>query len=269
MPGPIDVQHHPFAWREAGTGEPVLLLHGLGGSRLSWEPQLGRLGHHRTVAWDMPGYGAADALPDDPLTFAAVADAAAHCIEALGHERAHVVGISMGGMIAQYLAARHPHRVRSLVLLSSSPAFGLDGTSPAEWTALRLAPLEQGLQPGDYAERVVRALGGAGISPEAVAGQCAAMARISAAALRRSIAMIVTHDSRPLLASITAPTLVMVGIDDTETPPTYSQYLAQHLPHASIAVVPGAGHLLNAEAPDLVNELITEHLHTVETLEGP
>jgi 3-oxoadipate enol-lactonase len=268
MPSPVDVKRGPFAWREAGTDAPVLLLHGLGGSRLSWEPQLGHLGTHRTVAWEMPGYGESDPLPDHPLTFAAVADAAARCIEALGHERAHVVGISMGGMIAQYLAAHHPHRVRSLVLLSSSPAFGLDGTSPADWTTRRLAPLDQGLQPADYAERVVRLLGGAGITPEAVAQQCAAMARISADALRRSIAMIVTHDSRPLLGSIVAPTLVMVGSDDAETPPEYSHHLAQHIPHATLAVVPGVGHLLNAEAPDLVNELITEHLRTVETLEG-
>lgn len=268
MPVPVDVERHPFAWREAGEGSLVVFFHGLGGSRISWEPQLGELGAHRTVAWDMPGYGAAASLPQEPLSFAHVADAAAAFIEALGHQRAHVVGISMGGMVAQYLAAQHPHRVRSLVLMSSSPAFGLDGTSPTEWTARRLAPLDQGLQPGDYAERVVRALGGAHITDEAVAGQCAAMARITPEALRRSIALIVTHDSRPLLPIIAAPTLVMVGADDAETPPDYSRYLAEHLPHASLAVVPGAGHLLNAEAPDAVNDLIVEHLDTVESLEG-
>lgn len=262
---PVDVQLPPFAWREQGEGAVVLLLHGLGGSRISWEPQMGALGDRRTIAWDMPGYGEATPLPDGPLTWPAVADAAAALLDAIGVERAHVVGISMGGMIAQHLAARHPRRVWSLTLLSSSPAFGLDGTSPAEWTARRLAPLDEGLHPADYAERVVTALAAPGADPEVVARQSAAMARIEPAALRRTIALVATHDARGIHHLITAPTLVLVGEQDRETPVDYSQALADRIAGATVRVVPGAGHLLNAEAPGPVNELITEHLDTVES----
>lgn len=261
---PVDVQHPPFAWREQGEGTVVLLLHGLGGSRTSWEPQMGCLGPRRTVAWDMPGYGASAPLPDDPLTWSAVADAAAGCLDQLGAQQAHVVGISMGGMIAQHLAARHPHRTRSLTLLSSSPAFGLDGTSPVEWTARRLAPLDEGLRPADYAERVIRMLGAPDISEAAVAEQCAAMARIEPEALRRTIALVATHDARGIHHLITAPTLVLVGGEDHETPVDYSRQLADRISSASVQVVAGAGHLLNAEAPAMVNRLISEHLDTVE-----
>lgn len=262
---PVDVQLPPFAWRQQGEGAVVLLLHGLGGSRISWEPQMGALGDRRTIAWDMPGYGEATPLPDGPLTWPAVADAAAALLDIIGVERAHVVGISMGGMIAQHLAARHPRRVWSLTLLSSSPAFGLDGTSPAEWTARRLAPLDEGLHPADYAERVVTALAAPGADPEVVARQSAAMARIEPAALRRTIALVATHDARGIHHLITAPTLVLVGEQDRETPVDYSQALADRIAGATVRVVPGAGHLLNAEAPGPVNELITEHLDTVES----
>lgn len=260
-----DVLHPPFAWREQGDGPAVLLLHGLGGSRISWEPQMGALGRRRTVAWDMPGYGESHALPDDPLTWSAVADAAARCIEALGAERAHVVGISMGGMIAQHLAARHPQRVWSLSLLSSSPAFGLDGTSPTDWTARRLAPLDDGLRPGDYAERVIRALAAPNTADAAIESQCAAMARIEPDSLRRSIALVASHDARGIHHLITAPTLVLVGADDHETPVEYSNQLAARIAGATVHVVPGAGHLLNAEAPAAVNRLLTAHFDTVES----
>lgn len=254
-----------LAWRERGSGPLVVLLHGLGGSRISWEPQLQGLGDRRRVAaWDLPGYGYSAPLPVEPYTFRALADAAAAWIREMGESSAHVVGISMGGMIAQYLAAFHPDVVRSLTLLSTSPRFGMDGTLPETWRAARLAPLDEGLEPGDFADRVLRGIAGSGITAEALAGQRAAMCRVSGVALRRSIECLVTHDTRALLPTITAPSLVLVGEFDTETPPEYSQYLADHLPRARLVIVPHAGHLLNAEAPAQVNRLIAEHLAAVE-----
>ncbi|MDO8363090.1 MAG: alpha/beta fold hydrolase [Actinomycetota bacterium] len=266
-----DVERGGFAWRERGDGPLVILLHGLGGSRVSWEPQLVGLGDRwHVAAWDMPGYGAAPPLPAERLTFRALADAAAEWIDALatanGHDdgRAHVVGISMGGMIAQYLAAWHPNSVRSLTLMSTSPRFGLNGTLPDVWRAARLAPLDRGEAPADFAERVLAGLGGAHIGPEAFAGQVAAMSRISAVALRRSIDCLVTHDARALLPTVTAPVLVLGGEFDSETPPEYSHAIAELLPKARTVIVPHAGHLLNVEAPAQVNRLIADHLAACE-----
>ena len=261
----LDVDGARFAWRERGDGQLVVLLHGLGGSCISWEPQLAGLGERRRVAaWDLPGYGASAPLPDQPCTFRALAAAAADWIVELGAEQAHVIGISMGGMIAQYLAAWHPERVRSLTLLSTSPCFGMDGSTPATWLAARLAPLDEGLEPSEFAERVLRGIGGAQITPEAFEGQRAAMARITATALRRSIECLVSHDSRRLLPSISHWALVLVGEFDSETPPEYSHYLAEHMPRARLVIVPHAGHLLNVEAPEQVNRLIADHLTFVE-----
>ena len=259
---PFDVDGERFSWREAGSGALVILLHGLGGSRLSWQSQLTGLPHHRVAAWDMPGYGASP--PPAEVTFRSLASDVVDFIDTLGEQRAHVVGISFGGMIAQYVAAWHPEVVRSLTLLSTSPAFGLDGTDAAGWQAARLAPLEAGLRPTDFAEQVLRGIAGPYITDEAFEEQRIAMARVPAAGLRRSIACLVTHDSRALLADITAPTLCLVGELDEETPPQYAQYLAAHIGGARLEIIPAAGHLLNAEAPDAVNRLIVTFIDDVE-----
>jgi len=261
-----DVDDQRFAWRESrpATTPPgdtaLVLLHGLGGSRLSWEPQLSGLGNERrVVAWDMPGYGGSAAL-GGAVTFAALADALADFVDVLGHEAVDIAGISFGGMIAQYFASKHPTRLRSLTLLSTSPAFGLDGTKPDEWRAARLAPLDAGLEPVDFAADVLAAIAGPNTSAEAMAGQRAAMARVTGDALRRSIDCLVTHDSRYLLPTISAPTLCVVGELDAETPVAYAFALADLIPHAKLVVIPHAGHLLNAEAPDDVNRLLAEHV---------
>jgi 3-oxoadipate enol-lactonase len=250
-----DREQHGWAWREHGQGPVALLLHGLGGSRLSWDDQLAGISGRRLVAWDLPGYGAAEPLAD--MSFGALADAVVRFIDELGAAQVDLAGISFGGMIAQHAAARHPARVRTLAILSSSPKFGLDGTQPDEWIAARLAPLQRGEQPADFAEEVLGRL----VAPGAPApvGQIAAMRRVSGAALERSIRCIVQHDSRGLLGAITAPTLVMVGELDHETPTSYAFALADAIPGARMAVVRGAGHLLNAEAPEAVNDLLAEH----------
>jgi 3-oxoadipate enol-lactonase len=263
----IDVEEHGFAWSEHRRPTPdggdftstVILLHGLMGSRRSWDTQLGQVGRARTVAWDMPGYGGSRSL-GSTTDFHRLAMAVDRFADTIGADSYHLVGISFGGMIAQYAAANGNERVRSLSLLATSPCFGLDGTSPEDWRRARLAQLDAGLEPIDLAEGVLRSLAGTGISDQALDGQVAAAARVSAPALRVSIDCLITHDSRKLLDTITAPTLCLVGEADEETPPAYSQYLAQHIPDARLVTVADAGHLLNAEAPAAVNTELRNHI---------
>jgi pimeloyl-ACP methyl ester carboxylesterase len=231
---------------------------------MAWEPQLAALSTRwRPVAWDLPGYGASAPL-GDPLTFAGLADAVARLLDAAGTDEAHVVGLSLGGMIAQHAALRHPARIRSLALVSTSPAFGLDGTSAVAWRAARLAPLDAGRTPAEIAPEVIDAIAGPGLSVPARAEQVAAMSRIGADALRSVIACLPTHDVRDRLAEVSAPTVVLSGELDVETPPAYGRALADGIPGARFEVVSGAGHLLPAEAPHLVNTALIEHLTAVE-----
>lgn len=259
-----DVDATPVSWREsapenAHAGTPVaLLLHGLGGSRIGWEPQLAALSTtHRVIAWDAPGYGGSD--PVATCTFDSYVDAVGALMDEVSPEQPiDLVGMSFGGMIAQYAAARYPERIRSLTLLCTSPKFGLDGTDPDEWRAARLSGLEAAGSPAAVAPMILASLVGAGnehVIPEAVR----AMERVPLQGLLDSLTTIVHHDSRAILPTISTPTLVLVGAIDEETPPAYAQAIVDLMPHARLCVIDDAGHLLNLEAAEAVSMEIAGH----------
>jgi 3-oxoadipate enol-lactonase len=262
--GPRDVDAAPVAWREAGAGPTVVFLHGLGMTRTGFDPQLAALADRfRCVAWDMPGYGASP-LPDSPLSFGALAAAVDGLLDTLEVADAHLVGLSLGGMVALHATLEHPRRVRSLALLDTSPAFGLDGTQPDAWRRARLAPLDEGVTPAAMAEPVLRSIMAPGVADDVVAGGAASMGRISPDGLRAAVECLPTHDVRARLGEIHVPTLVIVGELDEETPPAYAQALADGIAGAELSVVPGAGHISNLEAPAAVNALLGSHLDTAE-----
>ena len=257
---PRDVDAAPVAWREAGSGPLVLFLGGLGMTRTGFDPQLAALSSgYRCVAWDMPGYGASP-LPPQGLSFPLLADAVATLIGTLGEPQAHLAGLSMGGQVALHAALRHPRLVRSLALLDSSPAFGLDGTEPGAWKRLRLDPLDAGETPASMAERVLRSIMAPGAGDGAVAAAVASMSRIPAEGLRAAVECLPTHDVRARLGEIAAPTLVLVGEHDEETPLAYAEALASGIRGARLQIIPGAGHISNLEAPETVNAALWEHL---------
>ena len=256
--GAVDVDG-PLAWRETGDGEPTVFLHGLGGSRTSWEPQLtGLRTEFRCIAWDMPGYGAS--VPVAPLTFATIADSVARLLDRAGVDRAHLVGESFGGMHALHTALRHPQRVARLVLANTSPAFGLDGTDPAAWRAARLAALDAGLTPADIAADVLTSIAGPALSDDALAMRVAGFARVPASGLRAAVECLPAHDVRERLGAIAAPALVVAGGLDTETPVAYSRVLADGLQNAELIVLDGVGHLAVSEVPQTFNRLVRDFL---------
>lgn len=258
----IDVDASPVAWREAGEGPVAVFLHGLGGGRTAWRPQLDALsGLRRCVAWDAPGYGASAPVAD--THFDAYARAALALIDAVSpDDPVDLVGMSFGGMIAQYATALAPGRIRSLTLLCTSPKFGLDGTDPDEWRAARLAGLEQMGTPAAAAPLILPSLvgpDGSHVLPEAIE----AMGRVPLQGLLDSLSTIASHDSRELLPTITTPTLVLVGELDDETPVAYGQAIVDLLPYGHLEVIPGVGHILNLEAEDAVNTAIARHWKAV------
>src|SRR5262245_8416355 len=122
---------------ERGSGAPVLFLHGVGGDATCWSAQLEHVGkRRRAIAWDMPGYGRSPLLAE--MTFPALAEAVASLLDALGVPAAHIVGHSMGGMVALELAAGAPGRCLSLALIGTSAVFGsADGSFQRAFLAER------------------------------------------------------------------------------------------------------------------------------------
>lgn len=249
------------AWREAGRGNPVVFLHGLGGSREAWGPQLrGLSDRFRCIAWDMPGYGGS--APIVPLTYRAIADRLVGFLDELQIERADLVGLSFGGMHALHTAIHHPDRVGRLVLADTSPAFGMDGTTVAEWTSARLAPIRAGATPADLAGPVIDAITAVTLSGRARTETLAAFARIPIEGFTAAVHCLPTNDVRDQLAAILHPALVVVGELDAETPPTYARVLADGLANSELHILPGVGHLSPTEAPDAFNALVKRFLST-------
>lgn len=259
MSAPIDVVDGPIAYRSSGVGRPVVFLHGLGGSRAAWEPQLeGLADSFRCVAWDMPGYG--DSAPVEPLTFPAIAGAVVELLDGLDIDRTDLVGLSFGGQQALHVALDHPDRVDRLVLADTSARFGADGTDPEAWKRLRLHPLDAGVTPAEMAPDVVDAITAPGFGGAERERTIAAFGRVPPDGLRAAVECLPTHDVRDRLGKIAAPTLVIVGELDEETPVAYAEALANGIAGARLRVIKGAGHLTPAEAPAEFNHHVREFL---------
>jgi pimeloyl-ACP methyl ester carboxylesterase len=265
-------------YEEHGAGDPLLLIMGLGADSAAWMfqvPDFAR--YYRTVVFDNRGVGRS-AKPPGPYSIAQMADDTAGLLDAVGIDRCHVVGVSMGGMIAQEMALRHPARVRGLVLACTYPepdaeierqrrasVAEMGGSVTASGDiAIDLSSLDpllffQNLLPRVFNQafidtelpRLMTLFGGApqyGISMEAILGQVAA---------------VMSHRTTDRLHRIGAPTLVITGDADLLIPPAHSDALARHIPGARLVKIPGGSHGFNLETPDVFNRTVLDSLAAV------
>jgi 3-oxoadipate enol-lactonase len=247
-----------------GRGEPLLLITGFTISSAVFEPILDAYGgRFECVIYDNRGSGRSD-VPVRPTSMAELAADAGGLLEAIGIASAHVYGLSMGGMIAQELAIRFPERVRGLVLGGTTPG----GPRAARPTLRELRALGAAAATGRHdGERSW--LAGWLFSddfrreqPERVRELLRLFGRHRATAQGAWVHWwaSVYHDTVSRLPRIEAPTLVMHGECDAMAPISNARLLAERIPDAELAVVPGAGHAYALEAPKASLELLTAWL---------
>ncbi len=254
-------------YEEHGSGEPLLLIMGWGGNTATWNPQIeGLAEHYHVIAFDNRGAGRTKA-PDGPYTIPQMAADTAGLLQALEVPKAHIFGISMGGMVAQELALGYPELVGALILGCTSPggnnAAGKDqlqedieavratnGTDMADlewfseflkrlWTDEALAKSESQLQ--DFVLSMIR-------FPPSTRG------------LHRQIDAVSAHDTYDRLPRIGQPTLVITGDEDSLIDPGNSDILAERIPGAELRVFPGLKHAFHLEQPDQVNSVIIDFI---------
>jgi 3-oxoadipate enol-lactonase len=249
-----------IAWERRGIGAPLLLIHGLGYARWGWEPVADALAQqHEVVLFDNRGIGDSDAPPGPYSVEQLAADAVAVLDEA-GIERAHVLGTSLGGMVALQLALDHAERVDKLVLACTTP--GGNGSAPMPEQTVRLMaeaatlPREVALRrfvenafgpEGDprLVDRIMEHRVATAQPQEAWAAQAAAGANF---------------DVSERVDGVRARTLVLTGDSDNVIDPHNSELLAQRIPNARLEVFPGAGHLFFWERPQRFVDVVTEFL---------
>ncbi len=255
----LDRDTAPIGWRECGSGAPVIFLHAMVTSSTGWDPQMQALSRdYRCIAWDMPGFGASPALPLTAGFDEVLAVLVDFVTRTLGLVRAHFVGLSVGGMILQQLAARHPDLVQSLALLDCSPKFGFGGgSSGAEFVAWVETELSRQSKAA-FSESMVRAIVAPYASEAVIQTAIGAMSRATRQGLEFAARLIAHHDALAELTQIHSPALVMAGALDRETPPAYSQAIAALIQGANLSIIPGAGHIANLEDP----EAVSARLHT-------
>jgi 3-oxoadipate enol-lactonase len=243
-----------IAYDIQGSGPLVVFLHGIGGNRANWEGQLAHFSAwFCAVAWDARGYGGSDDSPQT-LKFSDYADDLVRLLDHLNAERAHLVGLSMGGMIIQDFYGRYPDRVATLALVGTSAGFGsVSEDARRDFLARRLDPLDRGLRPADIAPGVVDVLVSKKASAAVREHVCASMTALRVESYKQALHAIITTDFRAVLPRINVPTLVIVGAEDIVTPPSDSELLAKNVPGASLVTIPAAGHLTNLESSDAFN----------------
>jgi 3-oxoadipate enol-lactonase len=256
-----------IAVEHAGAGPLVVLLHGIGGNRANWADQIAALAERfHVAAWDARGYGASDDY-EGPLDFADFSRDLARVLDHFGERSAHLVGLSMGGIIVQDFYRRHPERVRSLVLADTRNR--IERHNSDEFLRQREAPLLAGLTPADIAPKLARSLAGPNAGPEALArleASIAALRKDSYLKVLRATTRILEHrDFRGRstfldLATVKVPTLVVCGTEDTVTPPELSRAIVEGAPGARIVWIERAGHLSNIERPGEFNRALREFL---------
>ena len=233
-----------IAWERHGAGDPLLLIQGLGYARWGWEPVVEPLARSfDVIVYDNRGIGESD-LPPGPYTAFALAGDALQVLDEAGVERAHVVGTSLGGMVAQELALAAPERVDRLVLASTTP--GGAGAFPMPEQTVRLMTggatlrrfVENALAPGAdpaIVERILEHREATAQPFEAWSAQAAAGA---------------SFDAFDRVGQILAPTLVVTGTEDAVVDPRNSTLLAERIPDARLELVEGGGPLFFWEQPD-------------------
>lgn len=250
----------PFALFAGDQGDPVVFLHGIGGQPELFRPQLSAFGStHRCIAWEMPGYGRTTLPPE--TGFPGLADALGRLMDCAAAPRAHLVGHSMGGMVALEFAARFPQRLLSLTMSGSSAAFGGSaGAWQAEFIAKRTRPLDEGKGMAGIAPAVVDGLMGDAPDPAARAAAIAAMSAIPEAAYRAALSCLVTFDRRDALSALAMPVLLLAGSRDTVAAPELIKKMQAKIPGAQYAEIDGAGHLANIEKPEAFNAALRAFL---------
>jgi 3-oxoadipate enol-lactonase len=259
----VRVGNVTLAYYVQGDGPPVLMIMGLGGRAADWGRVPAELASRfRVVTVDNRGTGNSD-KPDEGYSLEGMADEAVAVLDAVGIVEAHVVGISMGGMIAQLVALRHPARVKRLVLIATTP--GGPNTVPPRPEALAALMPDMSKPPEEIVRSAMQAIAAPGFAeahPEVIREivGTAMNAPTPPHVFARQMAAIMASDRYEQLREIHVPTLVIHGDADPLVPPANGELIGQRIPGAKLLTLRNCGHLVMWEQPRELSAAVSDFL---------
>ena len=256
-----EVNGRKIFYRESGAGPITLIcLHGISSNSRSWQRQLELLSdRYRVIAWDAPGYGQSGDPPNN-MPMGWYAAQLAGLMDALKLPKAVIVGLSMGGVLAQEFYRFSPDRFLALILADTNTGGG--ARPPAERQARlegRLKALAELSLPEMARQRAPNLLSPAP-APGLVAEVETMIQELHPAGYRDMVLALDAADTREVLPTVAVPTLVQWGEQDRVTPRPEAEVLRTGIPGAAFEIIPGAGHLSNLEQPDAFNRAVTAFL---------
>jgi pimeloyl-ACP methyl ester carboxylesterase len=256
-----DVDGYSIAYRCAGHGPALVLLHGFTLDSRIWQRQLEELSDRfMVVAWDAPGAGASSD-PREPFTMSDWAQVLARFLVFMAIERAHILGMSWGGVLAQEFYRLYPARTRSLILAGTYA--GWKGSLPPDVCSQRLAASTRGaeLPIEEFVPQWIPGLIGAAASQDVRDELSHVVADLHPLGFRMMARTLADTDTRDLLPHIDVPTLLLWGDDDRRSPLSIAEQLRDWIPAAELVVMPKAGHVANMEQPDAFNAHVRRFLN--------
>lgn len=243
---------------DQGEGEVLLLIHGLGSSALDWEHQMAEFAaRYRVIACDIRGHGQS-AVPKDGFSIQRFGRDQVELLDHLGIERAHVIGISMGGAVAFQVAGEIPQRVASLCIVNSGPTAKTRDPRMLLFIALRKLLARFG-GPAKTAPKVAQALFPRADQAELRATFTDRVSRTDPVAYRKSLNALFAFDMEDRIGELAMPTLFLCAEHDY-VPPQLKQTYVAAMPDAQLQVIPATRHALPLERPDLFNAALGQFL---------
>jgi 3-oxoadipate enol-lactonase len=250
-------------WDEQGAGAPVLLIMGLSYPSYMWHRSRPALAERfRTIAFDNRGVGQSD-VPPGPYSIAQMASDAAAVLDAAGVDRAHLLGVSMGGMIAQEFALQYPHRVHSLILGCTN--FGGAGVVQADPRAYQVL-MRRGMTPQEATEAIIPYLYDPSTPRQRIDEDMAIRLKWypTPEGYMNQIQAILAWDASSRISQISTPTLIIHGETDRLIPPANAKLIAERIPGAKLVWIPCAGYIFDTDRPGAASKAILEFLSAME-----
>jgi len=249
------------SYREAGSGTPVVILHGLGGRSDSWAPQYEALSdRYRVIDWDAPGYNGSSEMPEDEPSIRDYTMVAKRFVDAMGLDKFHLVGHSVGTCLSALFHKAHPEQLISLTLAEAVIGNGPDSNEKQDAAFAALAKDFAEFGPEELAKKKTPNSMSPSADPTAIQAAVEFAGKVKVPGNLKLAAALVRCNIFDFVTPLACPGMIIAGSDDRSAPPEFVKQIADAYPGIHHQIIDGIGHQIAFEKPEKFVNLLRDHL---------